>query len=198
MSSPRRRQAAKRKQQQTGSPAPSEPVFVCVAVLRRPHGLRGEVIASIETDFPERLQSGTRLFLSEDHTPVTIASRRPHADGLLLSFEEFPTHAAVQAFRNEPLFVSVADRPPLPAGEYYHHELLGIQVLDEDGQALGQLADILVTGANDVYLVRAVDGEEILLPAIPEVILDVDTAARQMRVHLLPGLRQPRKPDQAR
>ncbi|MCW5877592.1 MAG: 16S rRNA processing protein RimM [Anaerolineales bacterium] len=195
MSSPRRRQAAKRKQHFTGSPIPSEPVFVCVAILRRPHGLRGEVMVSLETDFPERLQTGTRLFLSEDYTPVTIASRRPHADGLLLSFEEFPTHEAVQPFRNEPLFVSIEDRPPLPAGEYYHHQLFGMHVLDEGGENLGQLADILVTGANDVYLVRAADGEEILLPAIPQVILSVDPAAKQMRVHLLPGLRQPKKPN---
>ncbi|MCW5876600.1 MAG: 16S rRNA processing protein RimM [Anaerolineales bacterium] len=195
MSSPRRRQAAKRKQQTTGSPIPSEPVFVSVGVLRRPHSLKGEVLVSLETDFPERLQPGTRLYLGEDYIPVTIASRRGHADGLLLSLEEYPDLQAVQPLRNQPLFVSAADRPPLPEGEYYHHELLGMRVVAEDGEALGWLAEILVTGANDVYLVRGEDGEEILLPAIRDVIRKVDTAARQMSVHLLPGLRTPKKSD---
>lgn len=164
-----------------------------MGVLRRPHGLKGEVLVSLDTDFPERLQPGTQLYLGEGYIPVTIASRRGHADGLLLTLRELPDLQAVQPFRNQPLFVSAADRPPLPEGEYYHHQLLGMQVVEEEGEPLGLLTDILITGANDVYLVRAEDGEEILLPAIAEVIRGVDTAAKQMTVRLLPGLRQPKK-----
>jgi 16S rRNA processing protein RimM len=76
----------------------------------------------------------------------------------------------------------------LPEGEYYHHQLIGLNVVSDDGRDLGLLVDILETGANDVYVVRAADGNEVLLPAIPPVILEVRLADRQMRVHLLDGL----------
>lgn len=190
MTTPRRRQAFRRKEQRTGSPNPSEPVFVLVGMMRRPHGLRGEMLVSIETDFPERIQKGTTLLAGEDHTPLMIASRRTHADGLLLAFEGYPDKESVSAFRNQPLSVPVAELPPLPAGQYYQHQLLGIQVLDEQGLSLGVLAQILDTSANDVYLIRDDNGGELLLPAIRDVIRNVDLENKRMTVHLLPGLRE--------
>jgi 16S rRNA processing protein RimM len=76
----------------------------------------------------------------------------------------------------------------LPQGRFYHHELIGFAVVNEDGEPIGTLADILQTGANDVYAVKRLDASEILLPAIPSVIRDIEPARRQIRVHLLPGL----------
>lgn len=193
MSSPRRRLAARRKAAKSpeDAPAPSgDLAFVLVATLRRPHGLKGEVAVSLETDFPERLQKGTRIYLGEEHAPVTIASRRPHGAGLLLAFEELPGLEAVNSFRNVPLFVPVADRPPLPEGEYYQHQLLGMQVVEEDGSMLGTLTEILSTGANDVYVVRSPEGVELLLPAIQDVVQQVMLAEKRMVVRLLPGLRE--------
>lgn len=158
--------------------------------MRRPHGLRGEMLVSIETDFPERIQKGAKLLVGEDHTPLTIASRRTHGDGLLLAFEGHPDKESVAVFRNQPLSVPVADLPPLPSGQYYQHQLLGMQVVDEAGTPLGILAQILDTSANDVYLVRDDNGAELLLPAIRDVIRSVDLENRRMTVHLLPGLRE--------
>jgi 16S rRNA processing protein RimM len=78
----------------------------------------------------------------------------------------------------------------LPEGEYYHHQVLGITVVDETDVVLGTLTEIIETGANDVYVVS--DGgspaREILIPAIKQVLLDVDLDKKTMRVHLLPGL----------
>ena len=193
MSSPRRRLAARRKAAKSpeDAPAPSgDLAFVLVATLRRPHGLKGEVLVSLETDFPERLQKGTRLYMSEEHIPVTIASRRPHGDGLLLAFEELRGLEAVNPFRNVPLFVPVEDRPQLPDGEFYQHQLLGMQVVEEDVSLLGTLTEILSTGANDVYVVRPEEGGELLLPATTDVVRQVVLAEKRMVVHLLPGLRE--------
>jgi len=128
--------------------------------------------------------------MGEDHIPVTIASRRPHGDGLLLAFEELAGLAAVNSFRNVPLFVPVEDRPPLPEGEYYQHQLLGMQVVEEGGSILGTLTEILSTGANDVYVVRPAQGGELLLPAIQDVVQQVMLAEKRMVVRLLPGLRE--------
>jgi 16S rRNA processing protein RimM len=86
------------------------------------------------------------------------------------------------------VYVKAADLPSLPEGQLYLHELFGFAVVDEAGNSLGELVEILETGANDVYVVRNEAGKEILLPAIPSVILEVDAANRLMRVHLLEGL----------
>jgi 16S rRNA processing protein RimM len=76
----------------------------------------------------------------------------------------------------------------LPEGKIYQHELFGFKVVDENEHPLGEVVEILETGANDVYVVKDEAGKEILLPAIPSVILDLDTGRRLMRVHLLEGL----------
>jgi 16S rRNA processing protein RimM len=136
------------------------------------------------------LQKGFRLFAGEDHAALTIASRRTHADGLLIAFEGYDSKESIAAFRNQPLYVPVAELPPLPAGQYYQHQLLGMQVVDEAGTSVGILAQILDTSANDVYLVREPDGGELLLPAIRDVVRHVDVENKRMTVHLLPGLRE--------
>jgi len=76
----------------------------------------------------------------------------------------------------------------LPEGQIYQHELFGFKIVDEGDNSLGELVEIIETGANDVYVVRDEAGHEILLPAIPSVILDLDPVRRLMRVHLLEGL----------
>jgi 16S rRNA processing protein RimM len=78
--------------------------------------------------------------------------------------------------------------PPLPEGQLYQHELLGFAVTDENENRVGELVEILETGANDVYVVRDDSGREILLPVIPSVILEIDSDRRLIRVHLLEGL----------
>lgn len=188
MSSNRRRIAAQRRKKQTGSQVDREPEFITVGIARRPHGLAGEMIVRVLTDFPERLQTGSKLYLGEKQQPVTIRGRRDHNEGLLLAFEEFPTRESLDHYRNAPLFVRVADRPDLDSGEYYHHQLLGLRVVDADGRAYGVLSDILETGANDVYLVRDEAGEEILFPAIAEVVTAIELEQQRVIVKPLAGL----------
>ncbi len=142
----------------------------------------------VHTDFPERLRRGRRVYLGEEHFPTEIVSVRPHKHGVLITFQGIQTLEEAAVWRNQWVYVRADELPPLPPGEYYAHELIGLQVLDEAGRLLGELTEILHTPANKVYLVRKADGKELLLPAIPSVILCVDLQARQMRVRLLPGL----------
>lgn len=171
----------------SGSPD-GEPVYLTVGFLRRPHGVQGEIILDLHTDFPERLKSGRKLFLGEEHKPVTLVSARPHAKGMLIKFKGVETPEDVGQFRNQWVYVKASDVPPLPEGQLYQHELFGFAVVDESDNLLGELVEILETGANDVYVVRDTNGREILLPAIPSVILELDPARRLIRVHLLEGL----------
>jgi 16S rRNA processing protein RimM len=174
-------------QNASGSPD-GEPVYLTVGFLRRAHGVLGEIILDLHTDFPERLKSGRMLFLGEEHKPMTLASARPHAKGMLIKFKGVETPEDVGQLRNQWVYVKASDMPPLPEGQLYQHELFGFSVVDESDKLLGELVEILETGANDVYVVRDANGREILLPVIPSVILELDPARRLIRVHLLEGL----------
>jgi 16S rRNA processing protein RimM len=146
------------------------------------------MIMSIMTDFPERLKPGMVLFLGIEHTPVTIKSLRHHNRGLLIALEGFNSREEVAVFRNYELFVRADDRPPLPEGEYYLHQIIGLNVVSDEGQNLGVITEWIETGANGVYIVRDEAGKEILLPDIDEVVLKIDLENQQMTVHLLEGL----------
>ena len=142
----------------------------------------------VYTDFPERLQAKRVVYAGEKHAPLTIRSSRFHNEGLLLAFQGITTPEQIGLYRNQILYVTTADRPDLPEGEFYHDELLGLEVVSEDGRSLGALSEILETGANDVFVVTDPAGRELLLPVIAEVILSIDLPGRVIRVHLLPGL----------
>lgn len=171
----------------TGSPK-GEPLYLSVGFLRRPHGLQGEIIMDLHTDFPERMKNGRKLFVGDEHKPVTLTSVRPHQSGLLVKFKGVESPDEAGKFRNQWVFIKEKDAPPLPEGHIYQYELIGFSVVDENDNPLGELVEILETGANDVYVVRDDSGKEILLPAIPSVILDLQPARRFVRVHLLDGL----------
>jgi 16S rRNA processing protein RimM len=172
----------------TGSPE-GEPVYLAIGFLRRPHGVRGEIMVEIKTDRPEQIKVGAKFFLGKERLPLIVATKRRHNKGLLLSFEGIQDRDEIGRFRNHYLYADVADLPPLPDGQFYDYQLLGLDVIEkESGESLGNLTDIIKTGANDVYLVKTKSGREILLPAIPDVVLDVNLAEGTMHVFLLPGL----------
>jgi 16S rRNA processing protein RimM len=188
LSSQRRQHAARIRKKETGSLKDGEPLFILVGILRRPHGLKGEALVSLQTDFPDRLQKGLRLYLGEDHQPVTIRSRRQHNDGLLMAFDELADKTSLEDLHNVPLFVHKDEAPALPVGQYYQHQLLGLNVVTEDGKLLGKVIEILDTTANAVYVVRPETGREILLPSIADVVRAIDLKNARMIVRLLPGM----------
>ena len=171
----------------SGSPI-GEPLYLSVGFLRRPHGLAGEIIMDLHTDFPERMKSGRKLFVGEEYQPMTLTSVRPHQAGLLVKFKDIETPEDAGKYRNQWVFIKAIDAPPLPDGKIYQYKLIGFQVVDENENPLGTLVEILETGANDVYVVKDDSDKEILLPAIPSVILEQDAGRRLIRVHLLEGL----------
>jgi 16S rRNA processing protein RimM len=175
-------------EQSAGSPGNGETVYLVIGKLRRPHGVHGELLMAVITDFPERIKAGIPVFVGPDHQERIIRTVRPNAGTMLVAFEGFNNLEEVGVLRNLYLYVRAEDRPPLPPGEYYHHQLIGLPVVTDEGQRLGVLAEILENAANDVYVVRPEQGPEILLPAIDSVILDIDLQQGEIRVHLLVGL----------
>jgi 16S rRNA processing protein RimM len=181
----RRRQVPQDQTQQdtsAGSPTPGEPAFLAVGRLRRPHGITGEILMDVLTDFPERLRPGKTVYVGETHEPLRIAGIRGHNLELIVRFHGMNTSEEVGRLRNALAFVKASEVPTLPEGEYYHHQLLGLTVVDETGNELGKLEQILETGANDVYVVKTTEGKELLLPAVEDVILEVNLERREVRV----------------
>ena len=171
-----------------GSPSVGEPVFLVVGKIHRPFGLRGELLMGIRTDFPERLRPGAMVYVGDDHIPLTIQAIHEHGKLLRMVFEGLTGPEKAGKYRNQFVYVRTDDRPQLPEGDYYHHQLIGLHVVSDDGDSLGILTDIIETGANDVYIVRSENNREVLLPAIESVILDIDLERSEMRVRIIPGL----------
>lgn len=165
-----------------GSPASSEPVFLVVGRLQRPHGVYGEIRMDVRTDFPERLHKGATLYLGAEHWPVKLAGLRSADKALLIRLEGIEDRDQAALLRGKEVAIQADSLPRLPEGEYYHHQLIGLRVVNETGEELGVLDQILETGANDVYLIKSEEGAELLLPAIADVILSVDLENRRMVV----------------
>jgi 16S rRNA processing protein RimM len=174
-------------EQNSGSPK-GEPIYLAIGFLRRPHGVQGEVIMDLHTDFPDRITPGRNVYVGEKHESFTIGAVRTHGNGLLVKIRGFETPEQVGRFRNQWMYVKSTEVPALPEGKFYKHELIGLTVMLDDGNRLGILNEVLETGANDVYVVQKEDDKEILLPAIPDVVLEVNMDERIMKVHLLDGL----------
>jgi 16S rRNA processing protein RimM len=170
----------------SGSPK-GESIYLAVGFLRRPHGVMGEILMDLHTDFPERFKSGRKVYLGPQHEAATLGSVRAHAENLLIKIRGCDTPESVGKYRNTWVYVKASEVPPLPQGQVYKYELIGLDVIDDAGNSLGKLTEILETGANDVYVVRD-DKKEILLPAIPDVILKIDMESKVMTVHLIDGL----------
>ncbi|HEY9076912.1 MAG TPA: ribosome maturation factor RimM [Anaerolineaceae bacterium] len=169
--------------QNTGSFLPGEPVFLLVGKIRRPHGVQGEVLMELHTDFPERLRRGKLVYCGERHTPLQIESIRPVDQGVLVSFKEYSNPEEAGVLRNQRIYIQAKELPQLPEGEYYHHDLLGMNVVTTEGVLLGILEEIIETGANDVYLVRSGNGTEILIPAVEIYVKEVDLEQKRMVVN---------------
>lgn len=175
-------------QEPAGSSNPGEPVFLVVGKLRRPHGVHGEMLMDVLTDFPERLSPGVQVFVGEDHRPCLIRSARWQMNAMLVTFQGFNDPEAVGALRNLLVTVRADEIPALEDGEYYHHECLGMAVVDETGERIGVITEILESSAHDIFVVETGQNKEVLIPATDEVMLKVDVQRGEMQVRLLPGL----------
>jgi len=157
------------------------------------HGIKGELKVWPQTDFPEvRFKPGSKLlmFPPDSGEPMTIevVSAREQKTMYIVRIKGFDNINQVEKYKGWELKVSESERVPLPEGEYYFRDIVGCTVETEEGEQLGTVADILSPGANDIWVVKMAKGKELLLPVIDDVILDVDVAARKIKVHLMEGL----------
>ena len=171
-----------------GSPDSGEPAFLAVGKLRHAHGVHGEILMEVFTDFPDRLQPGSILYLGQEERQLRLIKCRGHREGLLMTFEGYSTPEEIGQFRNQMVFVKSEDRPPLAEGEYYHHQLIGLRVVTREGESIGMVTEILETGASDVLVVRQDTGPEVLIPIADAFIQGIDLARSVITVQMIPGM----------
>ncbi len=169
-----------------GAPRAEAPTHLIIGRVLAPWGHRGEVRVEIMTDFPERFSRLEEVLVGEAHAPYRLQSARLHKGNAILKLEGIDNPEQAAALRGELLFIPVSEAMPLGEDQYYHYQILGLDVWTRDGRYLGRVSEILETGANDVYVVR--NGREVLIPALADVVQEVDLAGHRMIVTLPPGL----------
>lgn len=162
-----------------------------VGVITSTHGIKGEVKVFPTTDDPERFKKLKKVVVDtkKRKLDMEIASVKFFKNMVIVKFKGIDDINDVEQFRKADIYVTREDAVPLGENEYFIADLIGLTVVADDGEELGTVADVLSTGANDVYVVRQENEEELLIPAIFECIKEVDIENGRMTVHLLPGLR---------
>jgi 16S rRNA processing protein RimM len=150
--------------------------------------VRGALLVDPVSLLMRSLQAGSPVFLGPRRHAARVAECRLHGRRWLLRIDGCDERAQAEQWHGAEVAVRVDDLAPLPEGEYFYWQILGLQVVTLEGNVLGRVEEILETGANDVYIVRAPGQPEILLPAIQSVIREVDLVAGIIRVHLIAGL----------
>lgn len=161
-----------------------------VGVITAPHGVRGEVRVYPTTDEPRRFLDLKEIRLDGRQSGMrAIENVKFHKNMVILKLEGIDSANEAELYRDCDLLIDRKDALPLAENEYYIADLIGLSVETEEGEVLGTLTDVMRTGANDVYVVRSEQKEEILIPVIPDSRIRTDLAAGKMTVNLLPGLR---------
>jgi 16S rRNA processing protein RimM len=166
-----------------------EPTVV-VGVVTGVHGLRGEVSVQNRSDNPDRWTPGGTVF-GEDGTELTISASRHHGRRLLVTFDGISDRSGAEALRGTVLVVPETWLPDLPEGEWWAHQLEGCEVRTVSGRILGVLREVIPNPANDLWVAVDDEGRETLVPALADLLIDVDVAARSVVVDDVPGLTAP-------
>lgn len=168
-------------------------VLIAIGEVTAPHGRMGEVRVLPLTDFPDRFSRTKRVFArrTDDTIELEIETAREHRGFVLVKFVGIDSITEAEPLRKALLEIPSTEVTPLPEGRYYLFQIVGLIVTDREGLRLGKVRDILFTGGNDVYVVTPEPGvsrKEILVPAIKDVVDEIDVPNGRMVINLLPGL----------
>jgi 16S rRNA processing protein RimM len=172
-----------------------EPRYLVIGRVIGPWGVRGEVKVEIITDFPDRFSLLRRVYLGPEAEPVIVEGFRLHQAAAILKLKGCRDRTAAEKLRGQLVQIPIEEAVPLEEDEYYEHQIIGLAVWTARGEYLGKVEEIIFTASNDVYVVRgqacpehSQRGREILIPAIEDVVLEINLAQGRMVVELMEGL----------
>jgi 16S rRNA processing protein RimM len=147
--------------------------------------MKGELKVHVVTDFPDRFTPGRPVYL--DNHPLEIETCRTHKQHLVVKLAGIDTRTGAEKLRGSELTIPRADLRPLPDGEYYAFQIIGLDVVTTGGRHVGRIVDLMATGSNDVYVVHGGRGE-MLVPATEDVVKSIDVEGRRMVIEAIDGL----------
>ena len=160
--------------------------FIIAGKVVQPHGLKGWVKVVVTSENPLRFTQGNSLILEGTHRRLTIEEVRPVQGCLLVKFSDVEDRDQAVALKGRELWITEDEVGPPPPDTFWEHQLLGLRVETLGGERLGTVEDILVTGSNDVLIVRG--EKEVLIPLIRDVVREVRLTEGVILIEPLPGL----------
>lgn len=164
--------------------------YLQVGVITSTHGIRGEVKVFPTTDDPKRFETLKNVVLDAGRTQLAleIENVKYFKQFVILKFKGINNINDIEKYTKMPLLVSREDAVELEEDEYFIADMIGMDVITDEGEVFGTLKDVMETGANDVYIIDSEKHGEVLIPAIKECILDVNVESNKMTIHLMDGL----------
>jgi len=164
--------------------------MVVIGKIQATHGIRGQLRVIPFAGDASSISNLEKVALKSpagELEEFPVVSAKAHGKRVLLTLKPFDNINQVLHLVGREIYAERGALPELPEDEFYWTDLIGLTVVSEDGDTLGELVEIIETGANDVYVVRK-DGREVLIPALADVVLAVDLAGGRMTVSLPEGL----------
>lgn len=161
-----------------------------VGVITQTHGIKGEVKIFPTTDDVSRFKKLKEVIMDTGRERITmeIEGVKFFKQYAIVKFKGYDSINDIEKYKRAKLYVTRDHAVKLQKDEYFIADLVGLNVVTDEGEPFGKMKDVLATGANDVYVVEREDGTEVLLPAIRECVKAVDMEQGQITVHIMAGL----------
>jgi 16S rRNA processing protein RimM len=164
--------------------------LISIARIARPQGIRGEVIADVLTDYPERFAQRRTVWLGKTETAarlVELEKARLHQDRVILKFKDCDTRNEAEALREHRVFIERAALVELPAHEFFHFDLIGCAIVTRSGETIGEVSDVQDFGAAPLLIVKQPE-RELMIPLADSICVEVDVVHKRIVVELPEGL----------
>lgn len=164
--------------------------YLRVGVISNTHGIRGEVKVFATTDEKERFDDLEYVYLDtgKEKLKLEIQNVKYFKNMVILKFKGIDNINDIEKYKGKDLLITRDQAVPLEPGQFFLCDVIDSRVVEENGNPVGILKEVLTTAANDVFVVTMDDGKEVLLPVIDECVKDIDLENKLVTVYLMPGL----------
>jgi len=164
---------------------PPEPEFITIGKILAPWGIKGKLKVAVATDFPQRFAPSSKVYINRQ--PMSIESTEWLKGKPVIKLITIDSIEDAEKLRGQLIEIHQSQLQPLPEGQYYHFQLIGLEVWTSQGELLGNVTEILTTPSNDNYVISGAKGE-ILIPAIEDVIKSIDLNKGCLVIEPIEGL----------
>lgn len=159
--------------------------FTTIGEILAPWDVKGKLKVKVATDFLQRFTLGSMIYINRQ--PMTMGSTEWHNGKLIIKPNAINSTGDTQKLQGQSVEIPHSQPCPLPEGQYYHHQIIGLQVRTTQGELLGNITEVLTGASNDNYVVHGARGE-ILIPAIEDVVKSIDLDKGCMVIEPIQGL----------